>query len=55
MHIAGIIDGLPIPYMCDLSVLAYIKNENLVVSAVFLALTEFHTSLLCCHRKNQVA
>jgi len=30
MHIAGLIDDLPIPYMCDLSVLAHIKNENLV-------------------------
>jgi len=30
MHIAGLIDDLPIPYMCDLSVLARIKNENLV-------------------------
>ena len=30
IHLAGLIDDLPIPYMCDLSILAHIKNENLV-------------------------
>jgi predicted nucleotidyltransferase len=30
VNIAGLIDDLPIPYMCDISVLAKIKNENLV-------------------------
>jgi len=30
IQIAGLIDDLPIPYMCDLSVLGHIKNENLV-------------------------
>lgn len=30
IHISGLIDDLPIPYMCDLSVLKDIKNENLV-------------------------
>jgi len=30
IYMAGLIDDLPIPYMCDLSVLEHIKNENLV-------------------------
>ena len=30
IRIAGLIDDLPIPYMCDLSILKDIKNENLV-------------------------
>ncbi len=30
IHISGLIDDLPIPYMCDLSILKDIKNENLV-------------------------
>jgi predicted nucleotidyltransferase len=30
MHISFLIDDLPIPYMCDLSILKNIKNENLV-------------------------
>jgi len=29
-RIWGLIDDLPIPYMCDLSILKNIKNENLV-------------------------
>jgi len=29
-HIARLIDDLPIPYMCDLSILKDIKNQNLV-------------------------
>ena len=29
-HIAGLIDDLPIPYMCDLSVFKSIENENLM-------------------------
>ena len=30
IHISGLIDDLPIPYMCDLSIYENIKNENLV-------------------------
>lgn len=30
IHISWLIDDLPIPYMCDLSILKNIKNENLV-------------------------
>jgi len=30
IHIAGLIDDLPIPYMCDLSILGNINNENLI-------------------------
>ena len=30
IHISGLIDDLPIPYMCDLSIYKNIKNENLV-------------------------
>jgi predicted nucleotidyltransferase len=30
MHISELIYDLPIPYMCDLSILKNIKNENLV-------------------------
>ncbi|MDR0307793.1 MAG: nucleotidyltransferase domain-containing protein [Chitinispirillales bacterium] len=30
IHISGLIDDLPIPYMCDLSIFKNIKNENLV-------------------------
>jgi predicted nucleotidyltransferase len=30
IHIGSLIDDLPIPYMCDLSNLKNIKNENLV-------------------------
>jgi predicted nucleotidyltransferase len=30
VHISGLIDDLPIPYMCDLSILKDIKNKNLV-------------------------
>jgi predicted nucleotidyltransferase len=29
-RISGLIDDLPIPYMCDLSVFKNIKNENLI-------------------------
>jgi len=29
-RIAGLIDDLPIPYMCDLSIHKDIKNENLI-------------------------
>ena len=30
MRISGQIDDLPIPYMCDLSILREIRNENLI-------------------------
>lgn len=30
IHIAGLIDELPIPYTCDLSIFDEIKNENLI-------------------------
>jgi len=30
VHISGLVDDLPIPYMCDLSIFKHIKNENLV-------------------------
>jgi len=29
-RVAGLVDDLPIPYTCDLSILKHIKNENLV-------------------------
>ena len=30
IHISGLIDDLPIPYMCDVSIYKNIKNENLI-------------------------
>ena len=29
-HISGLIDDLPIPYMCDISIFRDIKNQNLI-------------------------